>query len=309
MPLIDGFIDFPALDWCPPYDAALWIMRTRPPVASRHLTSLGDDVIRNGIDANGLNVMLDRNYYPSWSKLYEVASQGKIGLRGKPAIGLYKIEFRPVPPLDPWLRYEKRGELEEIPAEKIKAAGVGAFFNIAMQGFLNDGVLCPTEFVPETAWAYTDLEVNVRQLVRWFHPAEGKNLRFGDEVIFLEPEAPPAETSAETPRAETSAEAPQAKSSAKAAGTRNVGGRPRIWDRDGAINATSGAIYDRKLVRTPEAAAILGLSASTLEKLRLSGNGPKYAKLGRVCAYSLQDLEAWAAARSRNSTSEPSGES
>ena len=300
MPLIDGFIDFPALDWCPPYDAALWIMRTRPPVASRHLTSLGDDVIRNGIDANGLNVMLDRNYYPSWSKLYEVASQGKIGLRGKPAIGLYKIEFRPVPPLDPWLRYEKRGELEEIPAEKIRAAGVEAFFNIAMQGFLNDGVLCPTEFVPETAWAYTDLEVNVRQLVRWFHPAEGKALRFGDEVNLIEPEAP---------RAETSAEAPQAKSSAKAAGTRNVGRRPRERDRDGAINGTRGAIYDGKLVRTPEAAAILGLSASTLEKLRLRGNGPKYAKLGRACAYSPQDLEAWAAARSRNSTSEPSGES
>lgn len=300
MPLIDGFIDIPALDWCPPYDAALWIMRTRPPVASRHLTSLGDDAIPIGIDANGLNVMHDRNYYPSWSKLYEVASQGKIGLRGKPAIGLYKIEFRPVPPLDPWLRYEKRGELEEIPAEKIKAAGVGAFFNIGMKGFWNDGVLCPTEFVPETAWAYTDLEVNVRQLVRWFHPAEGKALRFGDEVNLIEPEAP---------RAETSAEAPQAKSSAKAAGTRNVGRGPRIWDRDGAINGTRGAIYDGKLVRTPEAAAILGLSASTLEKLRLRGNGPKYAKLGRVCAYSPQDLEAWAAARSRNSTSEPSGQS
>ena len=175
-----------------------------------------------------------------------------------------------------------------------------AFFNIAMQGFLNDGVLCPTEFVPETAWAYTDLEVNVRQLVRWFHPAEGKALRFGDEVNLIEPEAP---------RAETSAEAPQAKSSAKAAGTRNVGRRPRERDRDGAINGTRGAIYDGKLVRTPEAAAILGLSASTLEKLRLRGNGPKYAKLGRVCAYSPQDLEAWAAARSRNSTSEPSGES
>jgi predicted DNA-binding transcriptional regulator AlpA len=300
MPLIDGFIDIPALDWCPPYDAALWIMRTRPPVASRHLTSLGDDAIRTGIDANGLNVMLDRNYYPSWSKLYEVASQGKIGLRGKPAIGLHKIEFRPVPPLDPWLRYEKRGELEEIPAEKIRAAGVEAFFNIAMQGFLNDGVLCPTEFVPETAWAYTDLEVNVRQLVRWFHPAEGKALRFGDEVNLIEPEAP---------RAETSAEAPQAKSSAKAAGTRNVGRRPRERDRDGALNGTRGAIYDGNLVRTPEAAAILGLSASTLEKLRLRGNGPKYAKLGRACAYSPQDLEAWAAARSRNSTSEPSGES
>jgi hypothetical protein len=189
-------------------------MRTRPPVASRHLTSLGDDAIPTGIDANGLNVMLDRNYYPSWSKLYEVASQGKIGLRGRPAIGLHKIEFRPVPPLNPWLSYEKRGELEEIPAEKIKAAGVGAFFNIAMNGFLNDGVLCPTEFVPETAWAYTDLEVNARQLVRWFHPVEGKALRFGDEVILLEPEVPRAEASS------------------KVVATENVGGRPPTYPWD-----------------------------------------------------------------------------
>ena len=62
--------------------------------------------------------------------------------------------------------------------------------------------------------------------------------------------------------------------------------------------------YQRR-VRTPEAAAILALSTSTLEKLRLRGNGPKYAKLGRICVYSLQDLEAWVIARSRHSTSEP----
>jgi predicted DNA-binding transcriptional regulator AlpA len=60
----------------------------------------------------------------------------------------------------------------------------------------------------------------------------------------------------------------------------------------------------QRRVRTPEAAAILGLSASTLEKLRLRGNGPRYAKLGRICVYSPQDLEAWVIARSRQSTSE-----
>lgn len=65
--------------------------------------------------------------------------------------------------------------------------------------------------------------------------------------------------------------------------------------------------YQRR-VRTPEAAAILGLSSSTLEKLRLKGTRPRYSKFGRICAYSLQDLEAWAVARSRISTSEPAGE-
>lgn len=213
MPLIDGFIDIPVLDWGPPYSAVLWIMRTRPPVASHHAAALGYDAISTGIDANDLNLMYDRNYYSSWSKLYEVASQGKIGLRGKPAIGLHKIEFHPVPPLNPWLRCEKQGELEEIPAEKIKAAEVWAFFNIGMKGFLNEGVLCPTEFVPETAWAYTDLEVNVRQLVTWFHPAEGKTLRVGTDVNILEPEEPQATSSAEVtvPR-------------------KNAGGRPPKWD-------------------------------------------------------------------------------
>lgn len=65
--------------------------------------------------------------------------------------------------------------------------------------------------------------------------------------------------------------------------------------------------YQRR-VRTTEAAVILGLSKSTLEKLRLKGDGPKYAKLGKICVYAPRDLEAWAVARSRNSTSEPAGE-
>jgi hypothetical protein len=228
------------------------------------------------VDDGGLSLRFvakrNPNYYPSWSKLYEATSQGKTALRGKPAIGLHTFEFDPAisPDASP-LRYEKLGELEEIPAEKLRAAGEFAFFNIERYGFLNDGILYTTIVFPQKAWAYTDIEVNFLQLMRWFHPAEGKSLRVGTEVNLIEPEAP---------RAETSAEAPQAKSSAKAAGTRNVGRRPRIWDRDGAINGSRGAIYDGKLVRTPEAAAILGLSASTLEKLRLIPSGMGFDSWG-----------------------------
>jgi len=64
----------------------------------------------------------------------------------------------------------------------------------------------------------------------------------------------------------------------------------------------------QRRVRTPEAAAILGLSKSTLEKFRLKGDGPIYAKLGKICVYAPRDLETWAVARSRNSTSEPAKE-
>jgi predicted DNA-binding transcriptional regulator AlpA len=57
-------------------------------------------------------------------------------------------------------------------------------------------------------------------------------------------------------------------------------------------------------MRTPAAAKFVGLSESTLEKKRLDGSGPRYSKLGKICVYSLQDLETWVASCSRTSTSE-----
>ena len=55
-----------------------------------------------------------------------------------------------------------------------------------------------------------------------------------------------------------------------------------------------------------EAAAVLtGLSVSTLNKLRIYGEGPAYLKLGRRVAYDVADLNAWLASKRRRSTSEP----
>jgi predicted DNA-binding transcriptional regulator AlpA len=62
--------------------------------------------------------------------------------------------------------------------------------------------------------------------------------------------------------------------------------------------------YQRR-VRTAQAADYLALSKSTLEKLRLTGGGPRYAKMGRIVTYGISDLAAWAAERTRTSTSEP----
>lgn len=50
----------------------------------------------------------------------------------------------------------------------------------------------------------------------------------------------------------------------------------------------------RKL-RVREAAAHLGLSKSTLDKLRVRGGGPLFLRLGRRVVYDLADLEIWAA--------------
>ena len=59
-------------------------------------------------------------------------------------------------------------------------------------------------------------------------------------------------------------------------------------------------------LRAPAAAEYLGLSTSTLAKMRLRGDGPVYAKAGaRFVLYDQADLDTWIDGRKRRSTSEP----
>ena len=76
--------------------------------------------------------------------------------------------------------------------------------------------------------------------------------------------------------------------------------------------ATSASDHATPLPREPisyrfvsekNAAEILALSVKTLRSWRLRGQGPSYAKLGRSVRYAISDLEAFAAASIRKSTS------
>jgi predicted DNA-binding transcriptional regulator AlpA len=60
----------------------------------------------------------------------------------------------------------------------------------------------------------------------------------------------------------------------------------------------------QELLRTSGAAAITGLSVSTLNKLRCSGGGPAFLKLGRAVRYKAVDLKDWLDSRRVMSTSE-----
>ena len=55
---------------------------------------------------------------------------------------------------------------------------------------------------------------------------------------------------------------------------------------------------------TRDAAAFLGLSPRTLDRYRVSGDGPAFHKFGRRVRYLRADIEAWARARRRISTSD-----
>ena len=58
-------------------------------------------------------------------------------------------------------------------------------------------------------------------------------------------------------------------------------------------------------LNTVEAARMIGLAVTTLEKMRVAGTGPRYVKMGRAVRYRATDLEAYLAARVISSTSEP----
>ena len=62
----------------------------------------------------------------------------------------------------------------------------------------------------------------------------------------------------------------------------------------------NGTIY----LNTREAAEHLGLSTRTLDRYRVSGDGPVFLKLGGRVGYLREDLDEWLRTRRRTSTSD-----
>jgi excisionase family DNA binding protein len=58
------------------------------------------------------------------------------------------------------------------------------------------------------------------------------------------------------------------------------------------------------VLNTEQAAQYVGLSPSTMAKLRMQGGNVPHIKLGRRCLYRREDLDAWLKANSRTSTSD-----
>jgi excisionase family DNA binding protein len=58
------------------------------------------------------------------------------------------------------------------------------------------------------------------------------------------------------------------------------------------------------LLNTRQAAERCNLSPRTLEKLRVSGGGPHFVRLGGAVRYQLEDLDRWIASNRRRTTSE-----
>ena len=68
-------------------------------------------------------------------------------------------------------------------------------------------------------------------------------------------------------------------------------------------NRNTALSPQRRRISVKEAAWHTGLSCSTLNKLRCSGQGPRFPKIGRRVLYDFADLDSWIAKHLKTSTS------
>lgn len=57
-------------------------------------------------------------------------------------------------------------------------------------------------------------------------------------------------------------------------------------------------------LKPPQAAKHLGISEGTLARMRVSGDGPQYLKLGGSIFYDTRDLDRWIESNKFNSTAD-----
>ncbi|TWG95947.1 helix-turn-helix protein [Mesorhizobium sp. J18] len=67
-------------------------------------------------------------------------------------------------------------------------------------------------------------------------------------------------------------------------------------ENERAARAKKGSPF----LNTAQAAFYIGLSQRTLEKMRLTGGGPKYRKHGRYVRYHIDELDDWSKGRSQD---------
>ncbi|MCR4265846.1 AlpA family transcriptional regulator [Nitratireductor sp. ZSWI3] len=71
-------------------------------------------------------------------------------------------------------------------------------------------------------------------------------------------------------------------------------------ENERAARAKKGSPF----LNTAQAAFYIGLSQRTLEKMRVTGGGPKYRKHGRYVRYHIDELDDWSKGRSQDADSD-----
>jgi hypothetical protein len=282
MPIIDGGIDVPVLEWCSIAEAVLWIEFRQPPIDPIWEEAFEDRLPTFGMNERGEGLRSPMTYLGSLGKLYAHLCAGTVSLRGRPAIGPVTISNglfgRSV-------YCQKWGDVQLIEAQKIIQAGQDEFNTASINGFLTDTIFFSDH--SELAWVYSKLFVNFMQLAERFTPNNGQNIRIGVDMKTVEPTVFADHKDGGTSKV-------LLKRALRSKKTAPLPQKPRTTSH---FDTNCG-------MRTDEAAIYLGISKSTLEKYRLNGKGPAYKKIGKTCVYFKSDLDIWIALKHIGSTSE-----
>ena len=68
------------------------------------------------------------------------------------------------------------------------------------------------------------------------------------------------------------------------------------------LNSHNPSGIKRPRLRAAEAARYCGVSASFLNKLRMTGHGPRYSKISSIVSYDPDDLDIWLASKQQYTT-------
>jgi len=281
MPIIDGGIDVPALEWCSITEAVLWIEFRQPPIEPIWEEAFENRLPTFGINERGEGFRNPMTYLGSLGKLYAHLCAGTVSLRGRPAIGPVTVSNGL---FGRSYHCQKWGDVQLIEAQKIIQVGQDEFNTASTSGLLIDTIFFPDHAEFESF--YSNLCVDFTQLAERFPPNSGQNIRIGADIKTVEP----------TVSADNKA----------GGGSKNVFKRALRSKKTASLTQKSRTIshFDANCgIRTAEAAVYLGLSESTLEKYRLNGKGPAYKKFEKNCVYFKSDLDMWIALKSVGSTS------
>jgi len=164
MPILDG-LDIPAVEWCSIPQAILWIEARDVPLTEFHESLLPDRPV----------TLIDRRNESGKKRLVLQASTGGVKLRGKPSKGKVEILFdnhqKPShAKCDEW------GGRETIPPQKMEEAGLAGFENE------NSELICGDP-LSASQWAYAEVEVNFKQLMKVYPAPAGEKVRVGGDPV------------------------------------------------------------------------------------------------------------------------------
>lgn len=164
MPILDG-LDIPALEWCSIAQAIQWIEGRDAPLNEFHESLLPDHA----------EPISDRSIESGRKRLVLQAATGGVSFRGRPSKGKVEILFDESQKPN-HAKCAAWGKVEAIPPGKVEEAGLAGLEDEKSELICSDPLSA-------SQWAYAEVEVNFKQLMKLYPAPAGEKLRVGGEPV------------------------------------------------------------------------------------------------------------------------------